>query len=73
MRLCARAAERKPSVCTTTAGNLLKACLMVENKYLHLHKRRYVCQCGKRFYEKYTFFAKHNRMTKDVYSFCRSD
>ena len=37
-----------------------------KNIYLHLCKRRYVCQCGKRFYEKYTFLAKYNRMTKDV-------
>ena len=36
--------------------------------YLHLRKRRYVCQCGKRFYEKYTFLSKYNRMTKDVYA-----
>lgn len=39
-----------------------------KNVYLHLRKRRYVCQCGKRFYEKYTFLAKYNRMTKDVYA-----
>lgn len=35
--------------------------------YLRLRKRRYVCRCGKRFYEKYNFLPKYYRMTKQVY------
>ena len=37
MRLSARAAEGKPSVHTTTVGNLLKACLMVEKIYIYTY------------------------------------
>ena len=31
---------------------------------LILHKRRYVCSCGKRFFEPNTFLAKYQRMTQ---------
>ena len=30
---------------------------------LSLRKRRYVCSCGKRFYEKYSFLPKYHRVT----------
>lgn len=33
------------------------------NTYLLLRKRRYVCSCGKRFYEKYRFLAKYQQRT----------
>lgn len=35
-----------------------------KNVYIHLRKRRYRCQCGKRFIEKNTFLAKYQRCTK---------
>ena len=36
--------------------------------YLLLKKRRYVCkQCGKRFYEKYSFLPRYHHMTQRVY------
>ena len=31
--------------------------------FLHLHKRRYRCTCGKRFYEKNTFLPRYYRVT----------
>lgn len=35
-----------------------------KNVYLHLRKRRYVCDgCGKRFYEKNSFLPRYHRMT----------
>ena len=34
-----------------------------KNVYLVLRKRRYVCNCGKRFYEKYDFLPRYYRMT----------
>lgn len=37
-----------------------------ETTYLILRKRRYVCQCGKRFYEKYYFLPRYFRMTTRV-------
>lgn len=33
-----------------------------------LRKRRYVCSCGKRFYEKLVFLPRYHRMTSRVYS-----
>jgi transposase len=36
--------------------------------YLVLKKRRYICKnCGKRFYEKYSFLPRYHRMTQRVY------
>lgn len=35
-----------------------------KNVVLILRKRRYVCSCGKRFFEPNTFLAKYQRMTK---------
>lgn len=35
--------------------------------FLRLRKRRYVCQCGKKFNEKYDFLPRYYRMTRDVY------
>lgn len=37
--------------------------LQLKNTYLFLHKRRYMCKCGKKFYEKYDFLPKYSRMT----------
>ena len=34
-----------------------------KNAFIHLHKRRYRCQCGKRFYEKNTFLPRYHRRT----------
>ena len=35
-----------------------------KNVYLHLRKRRYVCNsCGKRFYEENSFLPRYHRMT----------
>ena len=36
----------------------------LKHTYLILKKRRYVCSCGKRFYEPYDFFAKYQRRTR---------
>jgi len=38
------------------------------NSVIILKKRRYVCPCGKRFYEKLDFLPKYHRMTSRVYS-----
>ena len=38
------------------------------NSILVLKKRRYVCSCGKRFYEKLDFLPRYHRMTSRVYS-----
>ena len=34
---------------------------------IRLRKRRYICSCGKRFYEKYTFLPRYHHMTQRVY------
>lgn len=34
-----------------------------KHTYLILRKRRYVCSCGKRFYESYDFLPRYHRMT----------
>ena len=34
-----------------------------KHTYLVLSKRRYVCSCGKRFYESYDFLPRYHRMT----------
>ena len=36
----------------------------LKNCYLVLHKRRYVCSCGKKFYESYEFLPKYLHRTK---------
>ena len=36
----------------------------LKHTYLILKKRRYVCSCGKRFYEPYDFFSKYQRRTR---------
>ena len=36
----------------------------LKNCFLILNKRRYVCSCGKRFFEPNTFLARYQRMTK---------
>lgn len=41
--------------------------------YLRLRKRRYTCECGKRFYEKYSFLPRYYRMTKQVYESILND
>lgn len=35
----------------------------LKDTYLVLRKRRYICACGKRFYEKYTFLGKYQQRT----------
>ncbi|MFS8540601.1 MAG: ISL3 family transposase [Tissierellales bacterium] len=37
--------------------------LQFKHTYLVLRKRRYVCSCGKRFYESYNFLPRYQRMT----------
>lgn len=37
--------------------------MQLKHTYLILRKRRYVCSCGKRFYEKYTFLPTYQRRT----------
>ena len=39
------------------------------NKVVHLllKKRRYRCECGKRFYEKYSFLPRYHHLTQRVY------
>lgn len=37
--------------------------LQLKHTYLVLKKRRYVCSCGKRFYEKYHFLSSYQRRT----------
>lgn len=40
--------------------------------YLILRKRRYVCSCGKRFYESYDFLPRYHRMTNRlVHHICK--
>lgn len=34
-----------------------------KNAFIHLQKRRYRCECGKRFFEKNTFLPKYHRRT----------
>lgn len=36
----------------------------LKNCYLVLHKRRYVCSCGKKFYESYEFLPRYLQRTK---------
>ena len=36
----------------------------LKNCYLVLHKRRYVCSCGKKFYEAYEFLPRYLHRTK---------
>lgn len=36
----------------------------LKNFYLVLHKRRYVCSCGKKFYESYEFLPRYLQRTK---------
>lgn len=40
--------------------------------YLVLRKRRYVCSCGKRFYEKYTFLPRYFQRTPRLTAFIAS-
>lgn len=37
--------------------------IQYQNTFLVLRKRRYVCSCGKRFYESYDFLPRYHRMT----------
>ncbi len=43
--------------------------LPYRNKQVHilLKKRRYRCECGKRFFEKYSFLPKYHHLTQRVY------
>ena len=40
--------------------------------YLVLHKRRYVCKCGKRFYETYSFLPRYFQRTSRLTAFIAS-
>ena len=40
-----------------------------KHTYLVLRKRRYVCSCGKRFYESYDFLPRYHRMTNRLATF----
>lgn len=40
--------------------------LMYKPVELHLKKRRYVCACGKRFYENYDFLARYKRLSNHL-------
>ena len=40
-----------------------------KHTYLILRKRRYVCACGKRFYESYDFLPRYHRMTNRLVHF----
>lgn len=37
--------------------------------YLVLHKRRYICKCGKRFYENYPFLPRYFQRTTRLTAF----
>lgn len=37
---------------------------LARTTFLHLRKRRYRCECGKRFFEKNTFLGRYQRATK---------
>ena len=37
---------------------------LARTTFLHLRKRRYRCECGKRFVEKNTFLGRYQRATK---------
>ena len=37
---------------------------LARNTFLHLRKRRYRCDCGKRFFEKNTFLPRYHRVTR---------
>ena len=47
--------------------------LMTKNTLLVLKKRRYVCSCGKRFFESYDFLPKYSRMTNRMASYIISE
>ena len=36
---------------------------LARNSFLHLHKRRYRCECGKRFFEENPFLPRYYRVT----------
>ena len=42
---------------------IVKDVPMARNTFLHLRKRRYRCDCGKRFFEKNTFLPRYYRVT----------
>lgn len=41
----------------------------LKHAYIILNKRRYVCSCGKRFYESYDFLPRYHRMTSRLVQF----
>ena len=42
---------------------VIKDVPLARNTFLHLHKRRYQCSCGKRFFEKNSFLPRYYRVT----------
>lgn len=44
-----------------------------KNCYLILHKRRYSCSCGKRFYESYPFLPRYHQRTSRMTSYIASE
>ena len=43
---------------------IVKDVPLARNTFLHLRKRRYRCECGKRFYEKNDFLPRYHRATR---------
>ena len=70
----------KPSICNACGSSTSKVHdyrkqiikdvpILFKNTFIILKKRRYVCSCGKRFYESYSFLPKYHRMTNRLSSF----
>ena len=62
--------EHRCPACGTCTSNIhdyrnqvIKDVPLARNTYLHLRKRRYRCDCGKRFFEKNSFLPRYHRVT----------
>ena len=47
---------------------VIKDVPMARDTFLHLRKRRYRCDCGKRFFEKNTFLPRYYRVTSRLFA-----
>ena len=47
---------------------VIKDVPLARDTFLHLHKRRYRCDCGKRFFEKNTFLPRYYRVTSRLFT-----
>lgn len=47
---------------------VIKDVPLARDTFLHLHKRRYRCNCGKRFFEKNTFLPRYYRVTSRLFA-----